>query len=55
MEVHMERQSFTLRVPIETARRLDALAQTAFGGASRAAVVRLAIARFLDDTASPRS
>jgi predicted DNA-binding protein len=45
---------FTLRMSIATARRLDALAQTDFGGASRSAIIRMAVDRFLEDADSIR-
>lgn len=45
----MDRVSFTLRLPAPTVQRLDSLADATYGGAARAALVRIALDRFLDE------
>jgi len=55
MKARREPAAFTLRLPLATVKRIDQLAQTAYGGASRSSVVRMAIERLLREPATPRA
>lgn len=50
-----ERHCFTLRLGRDTVRRLDRLAARDYGGAPRTAIIRMAVARFLNDPAEGRA